>query len=222
LNKITSVKPTKNVKKAKEPVAKAKTLFDLIMENSKARLELARTYHEHKNHDRVKYNPAGDIISPFSTDDACRIRWESHWNESPETAKYKITQLMRFKSQEDDNYGKDCLIVQGIASIQDPATNVYQWGFSLGIVTTPVYRKKINGYSSETGRPLQVLDEIARFVDEPTIAFSKELVEELSKNFYKVSLVIKAPNGKKYTAKTVEQFCGDYDEVCKQLMPKEI
>jgi hypothetical protein len=224
LTKITSVKPTKNVKKAKEPAAtktEVPTLLDLIIANSQARKELAMDFFNHKDYSRVVLTPSGEPACPWSVEDRQRLNFEQFFNRKPETLKTRINQLIRGVSQDDHDEGKPYLVIQGVAFIDDYAGNRKEWAFSIGIVTKPVWMKKIGAYSQETGEPIQVTDEIARFIDEKTIPYSKEQVEELSKHFYKVSLIVKTPTGRKVSCKTVEDFTGDYSEVCKRLSPKE-
>jgi hypothetical protein len=135
--------------------------------------------------------------------------------------KFRVNQLIRGVSQDDHDEGKDYLVIQGVAFVNDYADNRKEFAFSIGIVTKPVWIRKVGRFSESTGQPIEISDEIARFIDEKTIPYSKEQVEELSKSFYHVSLIVKSPTGRKLTYRSLEDFTGDFNEVCKRLSPKE-
>ncbi len=222
MSKITStVKPAKTKKVKAEPTTKAKTILDLIVENSKARKELALDFFNHGDYSRIHFTPSGEVASPFTCEDRLRLNFEQWYNKKPETCKFRINQLIRGVSQDEHDESKPYLVIQGIAYVDDYAGNRKEWAFSIGIVTKPVWMKKVGRYSETTAEPIEVTNEILKFIDEKTIPYSKEQVEELSKSFYHVSLIVKSPTGRKLTCKTLEDFTGDYNEVCKRLSPKE-
>jgi hypothetical protein len=120
----------------------------------------------HKDYSRVIITPSGEPAAPWSTDDRLRLNFEQFFNKKAETAKFRIQQILRGRSDDEHDEGKEYLVIQGVAYVDDYAGNRKEWAFSIGIVTKPVWMKKVGRYSETTGEPIEVTDEIARFIDE--------------------------------------------------------
>ncbi len=52
---------------------KAKSILELLQQNSIARTELAKEYFSHGDHARVSFNGQGEVVCPQSADDRNRV-----------------------------------------------------------------------------------------------------------------------------------------------------
>jgi hypothetical protein len=199
---------------------KVLTIAELIANDTAARLAVAKDFAEKGEGNRVFFGPNNQVLSLRSSYDINQVEFAALAKKKPQTITYKVNQLLRFKSEEDDSFGKQQLIVQLTATVDDYNGNRVSFAYNPGHIQSPLWKTSTVAWDSKTGQPLQTSTQFNGFVENYTIPFSAELVKELAKNFYKVSLVLKTETGRKFTCEDLAQFTGEFEVASARLTPQ--
>jgi hypothetical protein len=202
------------------PKSNVQTIEAIKANDAKIRLEIAQTMHRSGDYTKVFYSPVNNaVLGGSSAYEKNQLVHDNLCLKRPDTVKFKINQLFRFKRPSDD---KEFLKVQCVIEVKDSVGKVRSFGADLGVYQRPVFGTFVTGYSPEDGSPLGTATTIDSWEDEYTIEFSEAQVKELAKHFDKnVSLLIKDVSGRKWTCESLDQFVGNHEGTINRLTPKK-